>query len=184
MSFLGIDQSLNATGVCVVSDDGTVQILRTVRHEVGGVSDIKLLNIRRSVISAISGVRFACLESYSYDSIHRAFDLGEVAGTVKVALLENSVQYLAVPPVTLKLFATGSTRASKEDMVQRAREEGVALVDNDDNQADALFLARIAQVYTLGGSRRRCELEALHGLRSPSKKKTPRRVRRLVKNAV
>lgn len=184
MSFLGVDQSLNATGVCVVSAEGVVESLSTIAHATGGASDVKLLSIRRAVISAISSARFACLEGYSYDSIHRAFDLGEVAGTVKVAFLEHHVSYLVVPPVTLKLFATGSTRASKEDMIRAARKLGAAVAEADDNQADAFFLARVARAYTLGDARLRCELEAIHSLRHPKPKTSPRRVRRLIKNAI
>lgn len=186
MTFVGVDQSLNATGICVISDEGVVQVLLTVEHKTGGAIDAKLLSIRRAVISAISGARFAAMEGYSYDSVHRAFDLGEVAGTVKTALFEHSVSYVVVPPVTLKLFATGSTNAKKEDVIAAAKTSGVE--PGDDNQADALFLARVARAITLGPDRKRCEMEAIHSLRRQSSgkqnKRTPRRARRLVKNAL
>lgn len=188
MSFLGVDQSLNATGICVISDDGVVvRTLLTVEHKVGGKTDAKLLGIRRAVISALSEARFAALEGYAYDSIHRAFDLGEVAGTVKTALFEHEIPYVVVPPVTLKLFATGTTRASKEDMIAAAKASGVDPGD-DDNRADALFLARVARAMLLGADRKRCEMEAIHSLKVSSSgkqdKRAPRRPRRLIKNAL
>jgi Holliday junction resolvasome RuvABC endonuclease subunit len=187
MTFLGVDQSLNATGICVISDEGVVLRLETIAHKVGGASDAKLLAIRRAVISAISACQFAALEGYSYDSIHRAFDLGEVAGTVKVALVEHEVPYVVVPPVTLKQFATGTTTAPKEDMIAAAKASGVD-PGEDDNQADALFLARVARAMALGPNRTRCEMEAIHSLKLSSSgkqnKRKPRRVRRLVKNAI
>lgn len=172
---------MNGTGVCRISDEGLVEVLLTVKHATGGASDIKLLNIRRALISAISTSRFAAYEGYAYDSIHRAFDLGEVAGTVKVVLLEHAVPYITVPPVTLKMFATGSTRADKPDMEAATIARGVRT--GDDNQADAFFLACVARAYALGGARLRHELEAIHSLKHP-RPKTTKRVRRLVKNAI
>lgn len=187
MTFLGVDQSLNATGICVISDDGVVRSLSTVEHKVGGAIDIKLLSIRRAVISALSETRFAAMEAYSYDSVHRAFDLGEVAGTVKVALLEHQVPYVVVPPAILKMFATGTAHAPKEDMILAAKATGVD-PGEDDNQADAFFLARVARAMLLGSDRKRCEMEAVHRLKQSSSgkqdKRGPRRVRRVVKNAI
>lgn len=187
MTFVGVDQSLNATGICVISDEGAVRTLLTVEHKTGGASDVKLLSIRRAVISALSECRFAALEGYSYDSVHRAFDLGEVAGTVKVALLEHAVSYVVVPPVTLKLFATGTAHAPKEDMIAAAKALDVD-PGEDDNQADALFLARVARAMLLGSDRKRHEMEAIHSLKQSSSgkqhKRGPRRARRLIKNAL
>lgn len=186
MTFLGVDQSLNGTGICVISDEGVVQTLLTLKHAAGGASDAKLLAIRRAVISALSEARFAAYEGYAYDSIHRAFDLGEVAGTVKVALFEHEVPYVVVPPVTLKLFATGTAHAPKEEMENAARALGVE--PGDDNQADALFLARVARAMALGPDRKRCEMEAIHSLKRSASgkqnKRKPRPVRRFIKNAL
>ena len=39
MTYLGVDQSLNATGICVISDEGSVLRLWTVEHASGGASD-------------------------------------------------------------------------------------------------------------------------------------------------
>lgn len=184
MTFVGIDQSLNASGVCVISDEGAVQTLLTVEHPTGGAIDVKLLNIRRAVISAISGASFAAMEGYSYDSVHRAFDLGEVAGTVKVAMLEHGVGYTVVPPVTLKLYATGLSHASKEDVIAAAKAEGVD--PSNDNEADAFFLARLARDFAQGTAKKRREMEAVHSLRqsaSGKQRKPARRVRR-IKNAL
>ncbi len=184
MSFVGIDQSLNASGVCVISDEGAVQTLLTVEHPTGGAIDVKLLSIRRAVISAISGASFAAMEGYSYDSVHRAFDLGEVAGTVKVAMLEHGVGYVVVPPVTLKLYATGLSHASKEDVIAAAKAEGVD--PSNDNEADAFFLARVARDFAQNTAKKRREMEAIHSLRlstSGKQRKPARRVRR-IKNAL
>ena len=182
MSFLGVDQSLNATGICVLDEDGGIRSLLTVKHKVGGASDVKLVRIRKAVLSATSGAVFGALEGYSYDSIHRAFDLGEVAGTVKTVLCEHAIPYLVVPPVILKMFATGSTRAEKLDMVTAAKAKGALVLDDD--QADAFFLAHVARAFVRGAAHKRCEMEAIHWLKHPTTKKTAKRPRQLVKHAI
>ena len=54
------------------------------------------------------------------------------------------IEYTPVHSATLKKFATGSGRASKESMLSRAREEwGEHVID--DNEADALFLMDYAR---------------------------------------
>ena len=183
--WLGVDQSLNATGVCVLAEDGRVVEIRTVVYAVGGASDVKLLGIRNALLPLLPTAKFGAIEGYAYDSIHRAFDLGEVAGTVKLALVEHRVGYVTVPPVTLKLYATGSSRAEKGDMIAAAVALGAQPAD--DNQADAFFLAHLARAHALGTARKRCEMEALYSLRrsiSGKQNKPKRRVRRLVKNAI
>ncbi len=182
--WLGVDQSLNATGVCVLDDTRVVE-LRTLAFKVGGASDVKLLGIRNALLPLLLGVKFGALEGYAYDSIHRAFDLGEVAGTVKLTLVEHSVGYVVVPPATLKLFATGASSAEKDDMIAAAKALGADPAD--DNQADAFHLAHLARAHALGTAKKRHEMEALHSLRksiSGKQHKPARRIRRLVKNAI
>lgn len=181
VSFLGIDQSLNATGICRLGDAGSVEALATVNP--GDVKDgARLLLVKRAIASIASGVEFAALEGYSYDSVGRVFELGEIGGVVKVLLIESNIPYVVVPPVMLKKFATGNASASKEAMVDAAKVRGC--VTTDDNQADAFFLAHIALAYTKDTARYRCEMEVLHALKNPTPKKTRRRVRRLVKAAI
>jgi Holliday junction resolvasome RuvABC endonuclease subunit len=182
VSFLGIDQSLNATGVCRMNGEGVVTTVATVDPK-GARDGDRLLLVKRAIMAlATTEVEFAALEGYSYDSVGRVFELGEIGGVVKVLLLEAGIEYVVVPPALVKKFATGNASASKDDMTSCARDAGCVVAD--DNQADAYFLARIAQAYVRGGATRRCELEVLHTLRNPSEKKSRRRVRRLIKAAI
>ena len=144
----------------------------------------RLVFVKNAVAALTSDVKFAALEGYSYDSVGRVFELGEIGGVIKVMLVELGIDFVVVPPVLLKKFATGSTYASKEAMLDAARDGGV-MAGEDDNQADAFFLARIARAYAAPTDRlRRCELEVIHALRNPAPKKAARRVRRLIKAAV
>lgn len=181
MSFLGIDQSLNATGVCRVNAEGSVVAVATVDPK-GARDGDRLLLVKHAVASMATEIRFAALEGYSYDSVGRVFELGEIGGVIKVLLHESNIEYVVVPPAMLKKFATGNASASKEDMLDAATQCGCKAVD--DNQADAFFLARIACAYVRGGATRRCEMEVLHALRNPNPKKSRRRARRLVKAAI
>ena len=181
MSFLGIDQSLNATGVCLISDDGQVQHLFSIDPE-ARVDAQRLVHIKLAIAAKLSGVKGAALEGYSYNSTGRVFELGEIGGVLKALLYESGISYVSVPPTVLKMFATGSGSASKDQMIKAAKRIGAAPAD--DNQADALFLAHTARAYTLGCAKHRCEMEAIHTLKHPTKKTHARRVRQLIKAAI
>jgi crossover junction endodeoxyribonuclease RuvC len=181
MVFLGVDQSLTGTGLCVLSDEGVLVASATVTPE--DLRDgARLAFIKQAVATMLPGVVFAALEGYSYNSVGHVFELGEIGGVVKVALLEAGVPYVVVPPVLVKKFATGKATADKDDMALAAKARGC--VFSDDNQADAFFLAHIARAYAKNAAKHRCEMEVLHTLRNPPKAKAKRRVRRLIKNAI
>lgn len=181
MVFLGIDQSLAGTGLCVLSDEGAVVTSATITPE--GLRDgARLAFIKQAVAPLLAGVQFVALEGYSYNSVGHVFELGEIGGVLKVLLVEHSLSYVVVPPVLVKKFATGKTTADKAAMVLAAKARGCAFTDN--NQADAFFLAHIARAYVKNTAKYRCELEVLHTLLSPPKSKSKRRVRRLIKNAI
>lgn len=181
MSFLGIDQSLNSTGACLLNGDGAVLDLITIRPGQRRDGE-RLAYIKQGIASLSHGVLFAAMEGYSYDSVGRVFELGEVGGVLKVCLVEHAIPYLCVPPGLVKKFATGSGAAQKGLMVEAARAAGAAPAD--DNQADAFFLARIAYCRYAGAARLRCELEVLQTLQAGPRKRSPRRPRKLVKSAI
>jgi crossover junction endodeoxyribonuclease RuvC len=183
MAFLGIDQSLNATGLCRIDGDVAACNLRTVVP--GGRRDgERLAHIRRIVDGSLHAVTAAALEGYAYDAVGRVFELGEVGGVIKALLSERAIPYVVVPPVLVKKFATGFAGAPKEMMVRAAVAAGATPAD--DNQADAFFLARIARAWHLGDAVVRREVEVIRTLRrDPGERKKPRRaLRRLVKAAV
>lgn len=182
MGYLGIDQSLSATGLCLLASDGTFMTAMTVDTDKARDAT-RLLLIKRALTTILPEVVFATLEGYAYGAVGHVFELGEVGGVTKVTLLEAGIEFRTVAPVQLKKFATGYGSASKDDMLDAARKSGHDF-GFDDNQADAFFLARIAYMYSIPAGGTRCEREVLHALKNPVKKKAPQRVRRLVKNAV
>jgi Holliday junction resolvasome RuvABC endonuclease subunit len=177
MPFLGVDQSLNASGLCLVDPDGAVVKHGTLAQKVAQ-GDTRLLRIREAVAAYLPGVACAAMEGYAYYSTNRAFALGEVGGAVKTVFMERAIKYLIVPPIQVKQFATGHTSADKAEMIAAAAACGVRVTD--DNQADAFFLAQIARAYALGTAKRRCELEVIHSLKKAAASTRPgRRVKKV-----
>lgn len=146
----------------------------------------RLLFIKQHIAAVLPGVTSATLEGYSYGSTGRVFELGELGGVTKVLLTEQNIPYHAVPPLSVKKFATGNAHADKAAMVAAAVQQGAPCTD--DNQADAFFLALIA--YTLAQpppltQLPRFRLEVIHALRRPPpRKKNRSRPRRLIPNAI
>jgi crossover junction endodeoxyribonuclease RuvC len=183
MRFLGIDQSLNGTGLCVLSDVGQLVTSATVTPDELRDGE-RLVFVKTAVASVLADVEFATMEGYSYNSVGRVFELGEIGGVIKVLLVERKIPYVVVPPILLKKFATGTTHASKEAMLAAAVKRGHDFGENDD-QADAFFLAHVALAYAKNTPNHRCEMDVLRALRNPPKdKKNKRRARRLIKNAI
>ena len=66
----------------------------------------------------------------------------------------------------MKLFVTGSGSASKPKMLRYVA-KCYDFVTTSDDRADAVGLARLAQVYLTGNSKRRCELEVVYRVKHP-----------------
>lgn len=185
MAFLGVDQSLTATGLCLLSSQAEIVALSTVNagSVIGGQ---RLVVIKNALVAMCHSVDWkiagAAIEGYSIGSINRPFDLGEIGGVVRMVLAERGILYSIVPPVLVKKFATGTTGADKDRMVKAAVALG-ATPDND-NEADALFLAKFALVLAGYATTRRCEMEAVHDFQHPHRRAPKRRLRKLVQAAI
>ncbi len=183
-SYLGIDASLTGTGLCLTTSVGDVVRLATI-----GTGELRaaprLAEIKRVADLFIpADTIFAAIEGYAYHEVGRVFELGEVGGVLRLLVHERNIPYVEVPPASLKKFATGASGASKEHMIAAAKEAGARPAD--DNQADAFFLARVASAFHAEGRglKHRREMEVVRNLLHPKTKKTRRRPRRLVQNAL
>lgn len=182
--FLGIDQSLSGTGLCLLTPDAQVKTLLTVAP--GKTREGPRLALIKNRVSFFLnlGVTSACMEGYAYNAIGRVFELGEVGGVVKLAATEAHVALSVVPPTLLKKFATGNASADKDE-VMAAAEALMGAPPGDDNQADAYFLALIAlSLHTGKYAKTRAQLEVLKTLQQPVEKKRRSRIRKLVKNTI
>ncbi len=169
--FLGIDQSANHTGVCILSDGAELHYLGLIEPKALR-EGARLAFIRDTLTELLAGRRFAVgvMEGYAYNAFNTGFMLSEVAAVVKLAFYDHcDVAYIAAPK-QLKKFVTSKGTSSKED-VMFAIEKQWGVVIEDDNKADAYGLARIGYEITRPESLKRHQLEVVKELTKPVVKK-------------
>lgn len=170
--FLGIDQSLTSTGLAVVPRDGhqPAVLMNIPTGSLRGAH--RLAHIRDTLRDVIEATRpvHAALEGYSFGSVNRSFDLGEVGGIVRLMLHDYRIPFLAVPPTSLKKFVVNKSEATKEDMMAGVEVRWQQVIDQDD-ACDAYCLAKVARQLVVRDSILRYELEVIHALTKPKEKK-------------
>lgn len=146
--FIGIDQSYSGFGFVVLDDKGHCHQKTLRKYELkkfDGEAD-RLVKIYDDLLMffsfyAAQGIPvYVSMEGYAYGAKLNREKLGELGGVVK--LCTRLVLYrepTSIPPTTLKAFATGSGRATKEQMVKAAQEFDPEITN--DNLADAYLLA-------------------------------------------
>ena len=148
--YIGIDQSYTGFGFVVLDDKGhchqkTLRKYTLSKKENDGDGE-RLVRIYNDLLTffgfyAAHGVPvYVSMEGYAYGAKLNREKLGELGGVVKLATrLVLYSEPTSIPPTTLKAFATGNGRASKEDMVRAAQEFDPEITN--DNLADAYLLA-------------------------------------------
>jgi len=166
MFFLGIDQSLTSSGVCVLEEGADIPRYLTnipTGKQRGGE---RLNTIFTEILYAVNRWKpeVAAMEGYSFDSVHRAFDLGEVGGIVRLVLHQSTVPVLTVAPTQVKKFA-GKASADKEAMRRLVEVRWHQEIEQDD-MCDAYVLAQVARAYCNPETVTvRAELEVVRGLK-------------------
>lgn len=168
---LGIDSALRKLGVCVwhVGYEPLVELIQFPKLR-GTKRLVAIINRIRELVEEHRPV-LAAIEGYSYDSVGRWFDLGEVGGAIKVDLMFRDISTMVVPPSSLKKFVTDNGQASKARMIREVNARYLTIPVDDDNLADAVGLARFAYVAYTGDSDRRCELQSVKNLQKENDKK-------------
>src|SRR5687768_1074608 len=136
---MGLDLSLRSTGVCVW--DGDVVYTCTIQiPDLPGQPERRIHRIAKRIreITDRYDPVFIAIEGYAFSRNNNwAAIIHELGGVVKNRLYLGKHLFTLLPPNSLKLYATGNGRASKEDMIRAA---APWLETRDDNQADALHL--------------------------------------------
>lgn len=124
---------MTATGVALA--DGT-----TLTIKPKGAGDVRLVSIKDQVLDAVRLADFVVLEDMPARlQANAAKAVGFVHGAVRTLLVEIHRPYAAVPPATLKAYATGKGNADKTAMAIAAlKRTGREFAD--DNQCDAAWL--------------------------------------------
>jgi hypothetical protein len=113
------------------------EIARMQDGQSGGNLDLVVFEAARNAAPKMQGAL-----------VHQA----RLQGVIEVWCHDNNIQYRGYSPSEIKKFATGKGNAGKADVIRAAREK-LGYAGNDDNEADALWLLRLAQdEYDHGGS--------------------------------
>jgi Holliday junction resolvasome RuvABC endonuclease subunit len=141
-TFVGVDQSLRSTGVCLLR--GGEAELFTIKT--GKLREAeRLAYIRDTLAESLSeeAITLGAIERGAYNASGRVFQLGGVSAVVQLVLYDQDIPYLIVAPNQLKTHFVGYANAEK-DWIQDAAEKELGWRPNDD-EADAYALARIAR---------------------------------------
>lgn len=165
MLFVGVDQSLNHTGLCILDEQGVplqyqlIEPKKRTGHE-------RLAYIRDALRATFKDKRFGAgvLEGYSMGSINRKFDLGEVGAVVKLELFDACQGVYIAAPTQLKLYVTQKGSASKEDVMKAIKAQWGIEIKND-NLADAFGLANIAKELVVTTTTKRHQLDVVNAIR-------------------
>lgn len=145
MRVMGIDPSISSTGVALINGD-----LETIKTKPSQGDGERLLIIYRAMRDYIWTTRterplrmpeLAVLEDLPANAMSAGIT-GRSQGIVRLVLTMFKVPYVAIPPATLKKFATGKGNA-KKDAMRQAWLEFSGEDNADDNQVDAAWLRQI-----------------------------------------
>lgn len=144
MTVMGLDLSLTSTGVCVDNKTLTVHSL--------AVGTRRLADIRGLIMEIVRdyGVDVVAIEGYSYASVHsRAHSIGELGGVIRVALYDEDVAVVTIPPKSRAKFATGKGNANKEEVMSAITTlTGLSwLGKNGNDRCDAWVLREMTLAY-------------------------------------
>lgn len=145
MNIIGLDPSVSATGWA--DSNGHVGLIKPSTKDVGRRLR-EIMDLLKPPFRAMKPVDLCVIEGYSMGGMRGLASqrLGELGGCVRMWLFDNSIPYVEIPPLTLKKFATGNGRASKQEMIDAANENGAPDIA-DDNVADAWWLMTAAELY-------------------------------------
>lgn len=119
--------------------------LKGGRFEGGGMRFVHFKNYLNSVCSAYRPFDMVVFEEVRR---HMGVDAAHVYGGIVAVLTSwcevEKIPYTAIPVGTIKKLATGKGNANKEAMIAAAQAKWPGHVFEDDNEADARFIAEAA----------------------------------------
>src|SRR6476620_730501 len=144
--YLGIDQSLTCTALCLMDSEGLV--IERIKPLYMGVSRLsEIAKVFEDFLDATDRpIAGAAIEGYAYSAKGAVFNLGELGGVLRLVLYRRGIPTVEVPPTYLKKYLTGKGNSPKNVMLKEAfRKYEVDL--NDDNDCDAFALSLVAHDY-------------------------------------
>jgi len=166
-AYIGIDPSLNSTGVAILCNgDCKVFLHKPPKEYSSGVLRLAWHFDMLTEILRTYKPYHCAIEGPSLGSVNRADDIGQLRGVFLLELHQHDVPVTIVQPTTLKKYGARSGSATKQAMIRTASANWPGVLFNDDT-ADAVWLAHIARGLrspTVGVTRP--QMEVLRLLRS------------------
>lgn len=129
---MAIDYSVNGTCIFLTDIDGSMEYLyfseyandknnkNCIPVDKTQPTLIRVDKIAEAIEEVFkeNGVNLLVLESASYSSSNKNDDFKDGYAIIRYLARKYNIKYIQVPPVSLKLFLTGNSKAEKEDMRQ------------------------------------------------------------------
>jgi Holliday junction resolvasome RuvABC endonuclease subunit len=138
---LGVDLSLTGTGLA--HPDGRVEVYAPVARGGTNLGLDRMIEIRDHVVTSVpADIELVVIEALAYDGHDRNREQAQLTGMIRAALFDRGWGFYAIPPNTLKKYATGNGHATKIEVVQAA-EKRLGYEGHSPDEADALWLRAI-----------------------------------------
>ena len=145
-TYIGLDMSLTGTGIAIINGDKiTLETISTVPKDFDSIYK-RVKHIASSVEFYIPQESKICIEAPFMHSQNPtgAMNLIGLAFKMRETLEEKGHFWHEVATTQLKKFVIGKGRGEKGQVMMHVRDKW-SIMPADDNQADALVLAKIAQ---------------------------------------
>jgi len=143
---IGLDLAPNATGACILDGDGKLVYWETI-------SSPLMLNVYRRIQYTAGYIDVICrafdlTEAAIEDYAHAAHARGEASireqgGVIRNRLIELGMPVFLYNISTIKKFATGDSRAGKDEMFAEFRKVTRKRKDITEHVVDAFFIASV-----------------------------------------
>lgn len=143
---LALDLSLAHTGYALTNLT-TGNVIKGL-IEPGNLKGMERLAFLRTRVLQLAATHpdtcLVLIEGYAYGAKGAAVvSLGELGGTIRLALWETRIPYLEIPPAQVKKFVTGKGNAPKQIMLKEVFKRFDGEDIDDDNIADAFSLMQL-----------------------------------------
>jgi len=161
-NYIGIDPSTK-TGFVVLDQDG--EVLDATEITTKEKDDLqRFIDLSTKVRENIELHDKVVIEGFSYNSRGRSVSTQYGLGWImRYELYDAMIDYIEVPPTTVKKFATGKGNAAK-DVVMREVYKRWGFENDSNNICDAYVMAQIARALDNKGKYTKAQLGCLKGL--------------------
>ena len=151
MHLLGVDPSVSATGLVLLStDEGWIstKVLHFPEHK--GIVRLQLLAESFGSFLDSYTPDMAVIEGYVRGSFSVITNV-EIGVLLRMELHRRNIPWYVCPPTVLKKFVTGKGRAEKKEMAVAVKDRW-QFVSPSDDVVDAYGLARVAELVATSGA--------------------------------